>query len=211
MASNNSNQNSSSISFKFYPALNVLKLLSDAYLFNCPSIKFHIKLWLILHIANHFICKLLCISRQKDCGWLCCKIIICCKYWTHFWGTKYSKAGLFLISVLFNASLWNLLLCFRYLGMLKQYVFIAEDMWYCAIMPWVYWIFSSGDTVGSIIYVPCEVIKQRMQIQGVESNWVAKNSQVRASNVTEAQYYRRFSHAAVSIVEKEGLRGLFTG
>ena len=70
---------------------------------------------------------------------------------------------------------------------------------------------SSGDTVGSIIYVPCEVIKQRMQIQGVESNWVAKNSQAGASNVTEAQYYRRFSHAAVSIVEKEGLRGLFTG
>jgi hypothetical protein len=78
-------------------------------------------------------------------------------------------------------------------------------------MIWVCWLFYAGDTIGSVIYVPCEVIKQRMQIQGVESNWVAKNSQVGSSKVIEAQYYRRFSHAAISIIQQEGLRGLFTG
>jgi len=37
----------------------------------------------------------------------------------------------------------------------------------------------SGDTLGSFIYVPCEVIKQRMQIQGTSSSWssyISRNS-----------------------------------
>lgn len=63
-----------------------------------------------------------------------------------------------------------------------------------------------GDTLGSVIYVPCEIIKQRMQIQGAPHNWEAK-----MSGNSEAQYYKSFSHAARCIVQQEGFKGLFTG
>lgn len=68
-----------------------------------------------------------------------------------------------------------------------------------------------GDTVGSVIYVPCEVVKQRMQIQGSPHNWEGRMAKAGSSGVPEAQYYRKFSHAAISIVEQEGFRGLYTG
>ncbi|KAJ0229456.1 hypothetical protein HA466_0316150 [Hirschfeldia incana] len=45
---------------------------------------------------------------------------------------------------------------------------------------WVHFLAGAiGDTLGSFVYVPCEVIKQRMQIQGTSSSWssfVSRNS-----------------------------------
>ncbi|KAH7298441.1 hypothetical protein KP509_25G043400 [Ceratopteris richardii] len=63
-----------------------------------------------------------------------------------------------------------------------------------------------GDTLGSVIYVPCEIIKQRMQIQGSLQNWEGK-----MAGIPNAHYYRSFAHAARCIVREEGYRGLFTG
>ncbi|MCO5571792.1 hypothetical protein L7F22_025540 [Adiantum nelumboides] len=63
-----------------------------------------------------------------------------------------------------------------------------------------------GDTLGSVIYVPCEIIKQRMQIQGSPQNWQAK-----MAGTPNTQYYRSFLHAARCIVREEGYKGLFTG
>lgn len=63
-----------------------------------------------------------------------------------------------------------------------------------------------GDTIGSVIYVPCEIIKQRMQIQGAPKSWDAK-----MSGTSDAQYFKSFSHAARCIVQQEGFKGLFTG
>ncbi|MCO5607385.1 hypothetical protein L7F22_061581 [Adiantum nelumboides] len=64
----------------------------------------------------------------------------------------------------------------------------------------------TGDTLGSVIYVPCEIIKQRMQIQGSPQNWQAK-----MAGTPNTQYYRSFLHAARCIVREEGYKGLFTG
>lgn len=69
-----------------------------------------------------------------------------------------------------------------------------------------------GDTVGSVVYVPCEVIKQRMQVQGSPDSWEAQMSKIRNSAASsETQYYRSFFHAALSIIRQEGFRGLYTG
>ena len=72
-------------------------------------------------------------------------------------------------------------------------------------------IVYSGDTIGSVIYVPCEVIKQRMQIQGATKSWEARMAKTGRSPVQEVEYYKKFSHAAISIVQQEGIRGLFSG
>lgn len=62
--------------------------------------------------------------------------------------------------------------------------------------PWVH--FASGifaDACGSLIWVPMEVIKQRLQMQGLKEN---------------KQYHNSF-HAFRTILATEGIRGLYRG
>lgn len=41
------------------------------------------------------------------------------------------------------------------------------------MMKYSYIFFFVGDTLGSFVYVPCEVIKQRMQVQGKRGSWIS--------------------------------------
>ncbi|KAL5065773.1 hypothetical protein RYX36_027510 [Vicia faba] len=39
---------------------------------------------------------------------------------------------------------------------------------------WAHFIAEAvGDTLGSVMYVPCEVIKQRIQVQGTITSWIS--------------------------------------
>ena len=72
----------------------------------------------------------------------------------------------------------------------------------------------SGDTLGSIIYVPCEVMKQRMQVQGSKKYWasvlVKEGSQAKLGMPTYG-YYPGMFQAGRSIWKEQGLRGLYAG
>eukprot|EP00249_Psilotum_nudum_P010301 c22461_g1_i1 orf=429-1511(-) len=75
-----------------------------------------------------------------------------------------------------------------------------------------FWAGALGDTLGSIVYVPCEVIKQRMQVQGTQSMWNSCTTGKGASTFKpEYQYYKGLLHAARSIIRQEGYTGLYTG
>ncbi|XP_042015798.1 S-adenosylmethionine carrier 1, chloroplastic/mitochondrial-like [Salvia splendens] len=71
-----------------------------------------------------------------------------------------------------------------------------------------------GDTLGSIIYVPCEVMKQRMQVQGSKKYWtsvlVKEGSQEKLGMPTYG-YYPGMFQAGHSIWKEQGLRGLYAG
>lgn len=73
---------------------------------------------------------------------------------------------------------------------------------------------SPGDTIGSLVYVPCEVMKQRMQVQGTKMSWsttaMKDNIPVR-SNLQMYGYYRGIFHAGCSIWKEQGFRGLYAG
>ncbi|KAF8037409.1 hypothetical protein BT93_B0342 [Corymbia citriodora subsp. variegata] len=71
-----------------------------------------------------------------------------------------------------------------------------------------------GDTLGSFVYVPCEVMKQRMQVQGNKSSWrsvVQKERVTLKSNVPMYGYYNGMFQAGFSIWKEQGLRGLYAG
>lgn len=71
----------------------------------------------------------------------------------------------------------------------------------------------SGDTLGSFVYVPCEVMKQRMQVQGSKTSWnsiVGKDTPVK-SGVAMYGYYTGMFQAGCSIWREQGLSGLYTG
>lgn len=71
-----------------------------------------------------------------------------------------------------------------------------------------------GDTLGSFVYVPCEVMKQRMQVQGTKSSWrsvVQKDRVTLKSNACMYGYYNGMFQAGFSIWKEQGLRGLYTG
>uniref|UniRef100_A0ACD5TVC7 Uncharacterized protein n=1 Tax=Avena sativa TaxID=4498 RepID=A0ACD5TVC7_AVESA len=71
-----------------------------------------------------------------------------------------------------------------------------------------------GDTLGSFIYVPCEVMKQRMQVQGSSKSWAlnATTGNVSQSPGTQMYgYYNGMFHAGRSIVRDHGLKGLYAG
>ncbi|XP_030474184.1 S-adenosylmethionine carrier 1, chloroplastic/mitochondrial [Syzygium oleosum] len=71
-----------------------------------------------------------------------------------------------------------------------------------------------GDTLGSFVYVPCEVMKQRMQVQGTKSSWrsvVQKDRVTLKSNAPMYGYYNGMFQAAFSIWKEQGLRGLYAG
>ncbi|KAF3326280.1 mitochondrial substrate carrier family protein E isoform X1 [Carex littledalei] len=60
-----------------------------------------------------------------------------------------------------------------------------------------------GDTLGSFVYVPCEVIKQRMQVQG--------QNEVTNCGPQMHGYYSGMFQAGRSILKEHGLRGLYAG
>ncbi|KAL5679611.1 hypothetical protein ACJX0J_005996, partial [Zea mays] len=71
-----------------------------------------------------------------------------------------------------------------------------------------------GDTLGSFVYVPCEVMKQRMQIQGTQKSWasaVAKGNISQTHGIEMYGYYNGMFHAGCSIWRDHGLKGLYAG
>ncbi|KAL5751488.1 hypothetical protein ACOSP7_026091 [Xanthoceras sorbifolium] len=71
-----------------------------------------------------------------------------------------------------------------------------------------------GDTLGSFVYVPCEVMKQRMQVQGTKTSWssvVLKDNIPVKSSLQMYGYYKGICHAGCSIWKEQGLRGLYAG
>ncbi|XP_044476519.1 S-adenosylmethionine carrier 1, chloroplastic/mitochondrial [Mangifera indica] len=79
---------------------------------------------------------------------------------------------------------------------------------------WAHFISGAvGDTLGSFVYVPCEVMKQRMQVQGSKTSWnsiVGKDTPVK-SGVAMYGYYTGMFQAGCSIWREQGLSGLYTG
>lgn len=80
---------------------------------------------------------------------------------------------------------------------------------------WAHFIAGGiGDTLGSIVYVPCEVIKQRMQVQGTRSSWtqatMKSNIHVKSGRQMYG-YYTSMFQAARSILKEQGPKGLYTG
>jgi len=72
----------------------------------------------------------------------------------------------------------------------------------------------SGDTLGSFVYVPCEVIKQRMQVQGTLTSWssvAVKNGNAIKPGPQIYGYYTGMIHAGFSIWKTQGLKGLYAG
>ncbi|CAA6662946.1 unnamed protein product [Spirodela intermedia] len=77
---------------------------------------------------------------------------------------------------------------------------------------WAHFVAGAlGDTLGSFVYVPCEVLKQRMQVQGTRKSW---NSVMLRENVSQKQmycYYSGMFQAGRSIFQAHGLKGLYAG
>ncbi|XP_054820428.1 uncharacterized protein LOC129319395 isoform X2 [Prosopis cineraria] len=80
---------------------------------------------------------------------------------------------------------------------------------------WAHFIAGAvGDTLGSFVYVPCEVIKLRMQVQGTKSSWnsvIMKDSISMKPGIQIYGYYTGMFHAGCSIWKVQGLRGLYAG
>ncbi|CAK8565202.1 unnamed protein product [Lathyrus sativus] len=80
---------------------------------------------------------------------------------------------------------------------------------------WAHFIAGAvGDTLGSIVYVPCEVIKQRMQVQGTITSWTStamKNGIEIKPGAEIYDYYKGMFHAGCSIWRSQGLKGLYAG
>ncbi|KAK6920994.1 Mitochondrial substrate/solute carrier [Dillenia turbinata] len=80
---------------------------------------------------------------------------------------------------------------------------------------WAHFIAGSvGDTLGSFVYVPCEVMKQRMQVQGTKTSWTSvlmKNNACTKSGAQMYGYYTGMFQAGSAIWKEQGLRGLYAG
>ncbi|MED6174419.1 hypothetical protein PIB30_068795 [Stylosanthes scabra] len=80
---------------------------------------------------------------------------------------------------------------------------------------WAHFIAGAvGDTLGSVVYVPCEVMKQRMQVQGTYSSWssIAMNDGIAMNSSPKLYgYYTGMFHAGWSIWKTQGLKGLYAG
>uniref|UniRef100_A0A6N2N2G8 Uncharacterized protein n=1 Tax=Salix viminalis TaxID=40686 RepID=A0A6N2N2G8_SALVM len=80
---------------------------------------------------------------------------------------------------------------------------------------WAHFIAGAvGDTLGSFVYVPCEVMKQRMQVQGSRASWnstIIKDSISRKSGKQNYGYYSGMFQAGSSILKEQGPRGLYAG
>ncbi|KAL5544617.1 hypothetical protein UlMin_008401, partial [Ulmus minor] len=80
---------------------------------------------------------------------------------------------------------------------------------------WAHFIAGAvGDTLGSFVYVPCEVMKQRMQVQGTRASWSSIGMKDNFSGKPGSQmygYYTGIFHAGTSIWKQQGLKGLYAG
>ncbi|KAM7480093.1 hypothetical protein LguiA_028306 [Lonicera macranthoides] len=80
---------------------------------------------------------------------------------------------------------------------------------------WAHFIAGAiGDTLGSFVYVPCEVMKQRMQVQGTRKYWnsvVLKESARVQPGIGMYGYYSGMFQAGSSIWKEQGLKGLYAG
>lgn len=79
---------------------------------------------------------------------------------------------------------------------------------------WAHFIAGAlGDTLGSFIYVPCEVIKQRMQVQGTKKYWSSVVMKEGASDASLSMYgyYSGMFQAGCSIWKDQGPKGLYAG
>ncbi|XP_020699167.1 mitochondrial substrate carrier family protein E [Dendrobium catenatum] len=80
---------------------------------------------------------------------------------------------------------------------------------------WAHFIAGAiGDTIGSFVYVPCEVIKQRMQVQGTKNSWSSTVLKENSSQKCGAQmygYYTGMFQAGHSIWKQHGVKGLYAG
>ncbi|KAF3438068.1 hypothetical protein FNV43_RR20824 [Rhamnella rubrinervis] len=71
-----------------------------------------------------------------------------------------------------------------------------------------------GDTLGSFVHVPCEVMKQRTQVQGTRSSWNSVNMKANVSRKPGIQmysYYAGMFQAGSSIWREHGFKGLYAG
>ncbi|KAJ7956465.1 Mitochondrial carrier protein, expressed [Quillaja saponaria] len=77
---------------------------------------------------------------------------------------------------------------------------------------WAHFIAGAvGDTLGSFVYVPCEVMKQRMQVQGTRRSWSSAIVKDSMPNAQTYGYYKGMLHAGCSIWKQQGLKGLYAG
>ncbi|XP_070016474.1 uncharacterized protein [Nicotiana sylvestris] len=80
---------------------------------------------------------------------------------------------------------------------------------------WAHFIAGAiGDTLGSFIYVPCEVIKQRMQVQGTSKYWASvalKDGSCVTQGPNMYGYYSGMFQAGCSIWKEQGPKGLYAG
>lgn len=77
-----------------------------------------------------------------------------------------------------------------------------------------FYLCITGDTLGSFVYVPCEVIKQRMQVQGTKDYWasvVMKDAARLKSDASMYGYYSGMFQAGRSILKDQGPKGLYAG
>ncbi|KAL6175429.1 hypothetical protein ACLB2K_052070 [Fragaria x ananassa] len=80
---------------------------------------------------------------------------------------------------------------------------------------WAHFIAGAvGDTLGSFVYVPCEVMKQRMQVQGTKASWssaMLKDNISMKPGIQMYDYYTGMFQAGCSIWKEQGPRGLYAG
>ncbi|RDY06870.1 S-adenosylmethionine carrier 1, chloroplastic/mitochondrial [Mucuna pruriens] len=80
---------------------------------------------------------------------------------------------------------------------------------------WAHFIAGAiGDTLGSFVYVPCEVMKQRMQVQGTITSWsslAVKDGLAIKPGTQIYGYYTGMFNAGCSIWKSQGLKGLYAG
>ncbi|CAK7323235.1 unnamed protein product [Dovyalis caffra] len=80
---------------------------------------------------------------------------------------------------------------------------------------WAHFIAGAvGDTLGSFVYVPCEVMKQRMQVQGSRTSWtssIMKDNISRKSGEQIYGYYTGMFQAGSLLLKEQGPRGLYAG
>lgn len=91
----------------------------------------------------------------------------------------------------------------------------AKSKIYRISIQMICFFFFVGDTLGSFVYVPCEVIKQRMQVQGTRGSWISSmpKGQNALTNCRPQMlvYYSGLFQAGCSILKEQGLRGLYAG
>lgn len=109
--------------------------------------------------------------------------------------------------------MWHICILAKFEGLLSL---TSITVWVCnkkLKSASLFFIFS-GDTLGSVVYVPCEVIKQRMQVQGTITSWTStamKNGIEIKPGAEIYDYYKGMFHAGCSIWRSQGLKGLYAG